>query len=92
MLTFTATSVWDHDVVRFLRSLARDLVKTAAILIGLEVIWQLIKWMELSGYPSERLEYFERVHFCAALAAVFLLSLAFLVKLAVGLFREARNG
>jgi hypothetical protein len=50
-----------------------------------------LKLMELSGYPPDQLKYFEKVHFCALLAAFALLSLVFLIKLAAGLYREAHD-
>jgi hypothetical protein len=39
------------------------------ILLSLEALWWVMKKMELTGYPPEKLTYFDRVHFCASLAA-----------------------
>lgn len=77
--------------MRFARSVFSDLARFAIILLSLEALWMILKLMELSGYPPDQLKYFEKVHFCALLAAFTLLSLIFLIKLAAGLYREARH-
>jgi len=81
-------AVWNHDAIRFGRSVVRDLAKSAIVLLSLQALWLLIKRMELSGYPSDRLEYFDRVHFCIGLSAVTLIGINFIVKLAIGFYIE----
>ena len=79
---------WNHSSIRFARVVLRDLAKSAMILLSLEVIWWILKRMELMGYPPDQLAYFERVHFCSSLTAFVLLALNFLVKLGIALYRE----
>jgi hypothetical protein len=81
-------SVWNHSVVRFARSVFKDLVRFVIILLSLEVFWMILRRMELSGYPSDQLDYFEKVHFCTSLIAFVMFSLVFLIKLAAGLYRQ----
>jgi hypothetical protein len=84
-------SAWNHRDVRFARSVFSDLARCATILLSLEVVWMILKLMELSGYPPGKLKYFERVHFCTLLAAFVVLSVNFLMKLMAGLYRERRD-
>jgi len=79
-------SAWNHEAIRFFRTVAIDLWRSACILLSLEIIWWLLKQMEFSGFPAERLAYFERVHFCSSLSAFTLVSVTFLLKLAAGLY------
>ena len=81
-------AIWNHTSIRFVRAVVLDLSKFATILLSLEIVWWMLKRMELMGYPPDRLAYFEKVHFVSSLAAWGLLSLTFVVKLALGLYRD----
>ena len=83
-------SAWDHEAIRFARAVLLDLWMSTWILLSLEAIWWLLKQMELAGYPADWLAYFERVHFCCSISAFFLLSVTFVVKLAIGLYKGRR--
>jgi hypothetical protein len=84
-------SAWNHRDVRFARRVFSDLVRFTIILLSLQVLYMILKWMALSGYPPDQLKYFEKIHFCSSVAAFVLLSINFLMKLMAGLYRERRN-
>lgn len=79
---------WNHKLIWFARSVISDLFLCAMILLSLEAIWWLLKQIEFMGYPAERLAYFEKVHFCSSLSAFILVSTGFVIKFAIGLYRE----
>ena len=85
-----ARSIWDHDVVFFARGVVRDLAKFAILLMGLEFFWILLRQMELTGYPTERLAYFDKLHFCGTWLAVLILTITFLIKLVADLYKGKR--
>jgi hypothetical protein len=85
-------SAWNHRAIRFARAVIVDLWMSAWILLSLEAIWWGLKRMELAGYPADLLTYFEKIHFCSSISAFSLLSVAFVFKLAVGLYKERANG
>jgi len=84
-------AVWESRIVRFLRSVCDDLVRGAAILLGMEALWWIIKRMELMGYPPEELQYFQRVHFACSIVAFVLVCLNFVIKLAIGYYQESQH-
>jgi hypothetical protein len=48
----------------------------------------MVKVVGFMGYSAERLEWFEKVHFCSSISAFTLISLTFVVKLAAGLYSK----
>ena len=87
-MTSLIERLWNHSSVRFARTVAKDLWKSIQIIGSLEIVWWLLKRVEFMGYPAERLNYFERVHFCSALASFVLISVAFVIKLGRTAFKE----
>jgi hypothetical protein len=84
--------VWNSSNVRFARNVGSDVFKGGVILGSMEVLWLLLNKMQGTGYPADELELFQRIHFVASLSAFGLLSLTFLLKLATGMYKDARNG
>ena len=79
-------AAWNHEVGRFARNVVIDVSKGAVILLSLDVMFWILKQIQSSGYPADRVAYFEKVHFCSSLAAFGLLACAFVFKLATGLY------
>ena len=81
-------SLWRSQNVRFARSVFRDVWYSAMILLSLAAVYWMVKVVGFMGYSAERLEWFEKVHFCSSISAFTLISLTFVVKLAAGLYSK----
>jgi len=79
---------WNHHVIRVLRLVLADTCIALIILGSLEVIFWGSKRIEFLGYPTDRLAYFERVHFCSALSCFALFSVNLVIRMGREIFRE----
>jgi hypothetical protein len=79
---FWAT-LWWSDLRQFFRHFITDIVYTMCILILLEIFWEGIQWFKFRGYPADRLDKLDGVHFVFVYLALLAVGIAFIVKLIV---------
>jgi hypothetical protein len=79
---------WEHRVVRVFRLVAADTCIGLVIIEALQIVFWELKRLEYAGYPAERLDYFERIHFCSTLCCFGLYSVNLVIRLAVEVYRE----
>jgi hypothetical protein len=71
----------------FLQHFLSDPAKTVLILVGLVIIWEVIKVMAYLGLPKESLDKLEAVHFVFTYVAVVVISIAFILRLILSLWK-----
>jgi hypothetical protein len=82
------TELWSGDLRRFFLHFVGDSVKTACILAGLYLFWELIALLRLSGYPTDLLDRLEKAHFVFMYLTLCVTGVNFLLKQTFEIWRK----
>jgi hypothetical protein len=80
-------SIWQRLRV-FLEHFVLDVAMTLFILAGLAVFWGAIKLLAVTGYPVDSLQQLERIHFIFTWVVLVVISVDFVAKLSVSLWKN----
>jgi hypothetical protein len=72
----------------FVESYLADLLKGLMVLAGLMIFEGFLFGMRVMGYSAEKLSNLENVHYWASYATIGVLSLDFVIKLVLSIFRN----
>lgn len=79
--------IWQPGLREFLQHFLVDIVKTLSILAWLAIFWGAIRLLTFLGYPQDNLQKLDLVHFVFTWLVLVVISIDFVVKLVVSLWK-----